>query len=66
MILLITTICLQADAVSVQCKTAVWQMYPTPIACLSMLPPVQAFIAEQTVGLPVVAVLAACKSGLLA
>lgn len=64
-VLLIVTICLQSGPVTVDCRSAVWRMDPTPEACVAMLPPVRAFMAEQTAGLPVVALLAACKGGLV-
>jgi hypothetical protein len=65
MFLLIATICLQADPFTVECRSEVWRMDPTPEACVAMLPPVRAFMTEQTAGLPVVALLAACKGGLV-
>ena len=46
MILLIATICLQADPVTVECRSAVWRMDQTPAACVAMLDPVRAFMTE--------------------
>lgn len=66
MILLLATLCLQADPVTVECKTVVWRMDKTPAACVRMIAPVQAFITEQAAGFDVVKVLAACKMGIVA
>ena len=63
MFLLVATICLQSDPRTVECRSAVWRMEPTPAACLAMLEPVRSFLAEQTAGWPVVRILAACKGG---
>ena len=63
MILLIATICLQADPVTMTCRTEVMRMEKTPIACLLMIPPVTAFLTEQTAALPGARVLVACKAG---
>jgi hypothetical protein len=63
--LLIATICLQADPITVECRSEVWRIEQTPEACAAMLTPVQAFLTEQTAGLPVVRILAACKGGLV-
>lgn len=62
-ILLVATVCLQADLLTVECRSVVWRMERTPAACVAMLEPVRAFIAEETAGLPVVRILAACKGG---
>jgi hypothetical protein len=63
--ILIATICLQADPVTVECRSEVWRIEQTPAACVAMLEPVRAFLTEQTAGLPVVRILAACKGGVV-
>jgi hypothetical protein len=65
MFLLIATICLQADPVTIECKSVIWRMEKTPAACVALLDPVKAFLTEQTVKLPVVSILAACKGGVV-
>ena len=62
-ILLVATICLQTDPVTLDCRTEVMRMERTPIACLMMMEPVHAFLQEQTAGLPVAFLAMACKSG---
>ncbi len=65
MILLIATICLQANPVTLDCQTRVIRMERTPAACVAMIAPVTVWLREASAGLPVVSVMAACKSGLL-
>lgn len=65
MILLIITVCLQADPVTLDCKTAVWDMYQTPLECLAMIKPASEFVTEQAAILPGAQVMAACKSGVV-
>jgi len=66
MILLVATVCLLVDPVTVQCQTQVMRLDPTPTACIEMVPPTVAFLVEQTSALPVIAILAMCKAGAVA
>jgi|GEM_PF-2832146 len=63
MIILAATICLRLDALTVTCQTAVVRTERTPAACVAMISPVEAWIAEDAAGLPVVFIAAACKRG---
>ena len=65
MLLLIATICLEADPVTLDCQTRVIRMERTQAACVEMIAPVTVWLREASAGLPVVSVMAACKSGLL-
>jgi len=63
MIILAATICLRLDLLTVECQTAVVRTERTPAACVAMISPVEAWIAEDAAGLPVVFIAAACKRG---
>ena len=65
MMLLIATICLQADPVTLDCQTRVIRMERTQAACVAMIAPVKVWLREASAGLPVVSVRDAGKGGLL-
>lgn len=46
MILLVATICLQTDPVTLQCRTEVVRVEPTAAACHRMLEPTAAWLNE--------------------
>ena len=60
MILVVATICFLSDPVTLECKTEVVRVEPTPIACIKMLAPVETWLRE-THSPEWVAV--ACKNG---
>lgn len=65
MILMIATVCLLSDPVTLDCRTEVMRIEKTPIACLMLVEPMQAFLIEQAAGMPGAQVLVACKAGLV-
>jgi hypothetical protein len=65
MILMIATVCLLSDPVTLTCKTEVLRMEKTPIACLMLVQPMTDFLIEQAAGMPGVQVLVACKAGMV-
>lgn len=46
MILLVATICLKADAVTLQCRTEVIRAEPTLAACARMIPATEVWLRE--------------------
>ena len=66
MIILAITVCLMADALTVQCQTEVFRVEQSEAACLAMLAPSIAWMREASAGLPVLVVTAACKRGTVA
>ena len=60
MILVVATICLRVDLLTLECKTEVVRVEPTPVACIEMLAPVEKWLRE-THSPEWVAV--ACKNG---
>lgn len=65
-IMLVATVCLLSGPVSLDCRTEVVRVERTPLACVELLRPVHALLAEQTAGLPVVFLGVVCKGGLVA
>lgn len=46
MMLLVATICLQTDAITLQCRTEVVRVEPTPAACARMVKPTTEWLQE--------------------
>jgi hypothetical protein len=46
MILLVATICFKLDPVTLSCRTEVFSVHPTPIACSKMRKPVETWLTE--------------------
>ena len=65
MILMIATVCLMSDPVTLDCRTEVMRIEKTPIACLMLVQPMVDFLTEQAAGMPGVQVLVGCKAGLV-
>jgi hypothetical protein len=63
MILLAATVCLRLDLLTVSCRTDVIRTEHTVAECVAMIRPVEEWLAEQSAGLPVVLIAAACKRG---
>ena len=64
-LILVATVCILADPLTVQCETKALRIEGDLSACVQMIKPTEVMLAEHAAGLTVVYLKAMCKGGMI-